>query len=195
MAWSAWLIGHKPNTQIISASYSNALSYRHFSSLRTVIQSDWYQKCCGYKKLIKSTKDRIQTTEQGFCFATSVGGTLTGEGGDYIIVDDPHKPNESHAQRQKTILWFQETLSSRLNSANGAIVVVMQRIHDDDLSGFLLSKKQWTHLQLPALADERCIISYSNFSYTREKGEALHVVRLSAKDLQIIQEEYRSVCI
>lgn len=187
VAWPAWLLGKDPTTRIISASYSNSLSYRHFFSLRGILSSPWYKQCFPKVKIIKDTKDRIQTAHNGFCFATSVGGTLTGEGGDYIIIDDPHKPNESSLQRHKTIQWFQETLSSRLNNVNGAIVTVMQRIHADDLSGFLLSQGKWHYICLPAFADIREHLCLGNFQYTRAKGEVLQPNRLSRQDLENIE--------
>ncbi len=186
VAWPAWLLGQNSTNKIISVSYSNVLSSRHFHNLRTILNSSWYKKSFPLTKIIKNTKSFIQSGAQGFCLSTSVQGTLTGEGGDYIIVDDPHKATDGIIQRHKTIDWFQETLMSRLNRSNGA-VVVMQRLHSQDLSGFLLSDKKWTHLKLPSVSEKDEKLIFGNFSYMRKKTEPLHKERLSFNDLAKIK--------
>jgi hypothetical protein len=92
--------------------------------------------------------------------ATSVGGTLTGRGGDIIIIDDPIKPQDAQSKsvREKTVQWYENTLLSRLDDkVHGAIVVVMQRLHLDDLSGHLLERSGFEHLCLPAIAERKQI--------------------------------------
>jgi predicted phage terminase large subunit-like protein len=103
---------------------------------------------------------KFATTAHGFRFATSVGGSVTGEGGDILIVDDPHNPSHIHARkrREATLEWFDTTWMSRLNDkAKGAAIVVMQRLHEHDLAGHLLAKGAgvWHHLSLPASSDTK----------------------------------------
>ena len=126
----------------------------------------------------KNSETEIEFTRRGFRLATSVGGTLTGRGGDLIIVDDPLKPEHafSEAKRSEVNQWFTNTLLSRLDDQRtGAIVVVMQRLHVDDLTGFLLSlSDEWEVLSLPAIAevDER-IPLFGGRTHLRKAGEAL----------------------
>src|SRR6266567_5948168 len=103
----------------------------------------------------KDTELEFATTRGGNCLATSTGGTLTGRGGNLIIIDDPMKPLDacSESAREANQQWFANTLLTRLdNKTEDAIVVVMQRLHVDDLVGYLLEQGGWTHLNLPAIA-------------------------------------------
>jgi hypothetical protein len=99
----------------------------------------------------------FDTTAQGRRLATSVGGVLTGRGADIVIIGDPLKPEEalSQAQRQAANEWYDHTLYSRLNDKlAGAIVLIMHRLHEDDLTGHVLEQEKWEVVRLPALADE-----------------------------------------
>jgi predicted phage terminase large subunit-like protein len=102
----------------------------------------------------QNTKRRFETNHGGYRLATSVGGSLTGEGGHIIVVDDPHNTVEieSAAVRESTIQWWDESLSTRLNDmATGAYVIIMQRLYEDDLTGHVLTREEgdWVHLMLP----------------------------------------------
>src|SRR5438270_592991 len=99
----------------------------------------------------------FDTTAQGCRLATSVGGVLTGRGADFIIIDDPLKPEEalSDSQRKAVNDWYDHTLFSRLNDKRtGCIILIMQRLHEDDLVGHVMSQGGWTVLRFPAIADE-----------------------------------------
>ena len=103
----------------------------------------------------KNTENELETAHGGFRLATSVGGTLTGRGGNLIIIDDPQKPDQamSKVARDNVWNWFTQTLGSRLdNKADDAIVVIMQRLHVDDLTGRLLQNDNWELLEIPAIA-------------------------------------------
>ncbi|HCR86426.1 MAG TPA: hypothetical protein DIV86_07085, partial [Alphaproteobacteria bacterium] len=94
IAWSAWLLGHNPTRRVISASYSQAIATKHSLDTRLIIESNWYQKTFPETIIThdQNEKDKFITTKRGFRLATSVGGSLTGEGGDFLIIDDPHNP-------------------------------------------------------------------------------------------------------
>jgi hypothetical protein len=97
------------------------------------------------------------TTQQGFRLAASVGGGLTGRGADFIIIDDPLKPDEAHSETQRKAVndWYDLTLHSRLNNMRkGCIILIMQRLHEDDLVGHVLGQKPWKLVRLPAIADK-----------------------------------------
>jgi predicted phage terminase large subunit-like protein len=124
------------------------------------------------------------TEEKGFRLSTSVGGVLTGRGADFIIIDDPLKPEEalSETRRQAVNAWYDHTLISRLNDKRtGCIVIIMQRLHEDDLVGHVLREGNWKLLRFPAIAErsETYMVDtpYRKETFTRKEGEALHSER------------------
>jgi hypothetical protein len=126
----------------------------------------------------------FETTAQGCRIATSVGGVLTGRGADIIIIDDPLKPEEalSDAHRESANEWFDHTLYSRLNDKHsGAIVLIMHRLHEDDLAGHVLGQEDWQLVRLPAIAEEDETIVVDSLlgqrCFERRRGEALHPAR------------------
>ncbi|MGX6960722.1 MAG: hypothetical protein ACIPMY_05910 [Rickettsia endosymbiont of Pentastiridius leporinus] len=144
VAWTAFLLGIDPTKRIMVASYSQILSIKHSLDCRFILNSDWYKELFPNTILSKThnQKSKFLTTANGFRFATSIGGSVTGEGGDVLIIDDPHNPTQIHSYklRRKAIDWFEQTFVSRLNNRNkGAIILVMQRLHSDDLAGYLLN--------------------------------------------------------
>ena len=129
----------------------------------------------------RASLQELTTTAGGFRLATSVGGVLTGRGADLIVIDDPLKPDEamSETQRRNVNEWFDGTLYSRLNDkAGGVIVIIMQRLHEDDLVGHVLSQEGWKVLSFPAIAEvEEIHVVETIFGqrvYRRSVGEALH---------------------
>lgn len=177
VAFPAWLLSHNPALRIIAASYSQTLSIKHSLDCKLIILSDWYKKL--FPKTILSNKhnqkSKFLTTQNGFRFATSIGGSVTGEGGDVLIIDDPHNPTYIHSKkiRHKVIDWYEQTFASRLNDQNnGKIILVMQRLHEEDLAGHLLKKSSsdWHLLKIPAIADRDYIFN----NYIFKEGEILY---------------------
>lgn len=152
--WPCWTWTIRPHLRWLFASYSASLSVKHSLDRRTVIESDWYQRVWGDKVKMRpdqNQKAEFQNTEYGSMVATSVGGSVTGKGGDIIVVDDPLDPERalSEAERTTANRWIDNTLSTRLNDKRtGAVVVIMQRLHDEDVTGHLLKKDVWTHVSL-----------------------------------------------
>jgi hypothetical protein len=138
--WPVWEWLHTPHTRWLFASYSESLAAQHSLDRRTVLQSAWYQDRWGSR--FQLTADQNEKTEcrndrRGSMTATSVGGTATGKGGNRIVVDDPHNPTqaESDRQREQANTFFLTTLSTRLDDKrDGAIVLVMHRLHTRDLT-------------------------------------------------------------
>jgi hypothetical protein len=162
VALPAFLLGHDPTKRIVCVSYSSDLATKHANDFRAVLSSDWYHRIFPGTKISreKNTQTESMTTARGHRLATRLGGTLTGRGADLIVLDDPQKPEEalSEASRNHAAQWFDTTLLSRLDSkTNGAVILVMQRLHEDDLAGRLLEKSGWHHLKIAAIAqqDER----------------------------------------
>src|SRR5262249_49495472 len=126
----------------------------------------------------------FETTAQGSRVATSVGGVLTGRGADIIVIDDPLKPEEalSQTQRQAANEWYDHTLYSRLDDKlTGAIVLIMHRLHEDDLAGHVWGAEPWEMVRLPATADEDELHRFEGLfgrqSFGRKAGEVLHPER------------------
>ena len=152
-----WGATRGPGVKFLHASYSQQLSLRDSVACRRLIESDWYQERWGRNFSLTSdqnTKGRFDNNRSGSRLATSVGSSLTGEGGSIIVVDDPNAAQEafSEATIQTTIDWWDSALSTRLNDPKtGAFIVIQQRLSEEDLTGHILSKDvgEWTHLCLP----------------------------------------------
>lgn len=196
VAWPAWLLGHDPTKRIMVASYCQMLSVKHSMDCRIVMESDWFKKIFPETRLSTrhNQKSKFMTDKHGFRFSTSVGGSATGEGGDILIIDDPHNPSHIHSPklRAKTIDWFEQTFATRLNhSSSGAIVLVMQRLHEEDLCGYLTKSLpgKWEVLTLPAICQEDQTIQLSCRKVHLTAGESLHKNRDDTESLLQLERE------
>ena len=193
VAYVAWLLGHDPTRRIIVVSYSNELAAELHRQFRMVVEAPWYRALSPAMCPAKDTGTELVTTAGGSRYATSVGGTLTGRGGDLIVIDDPLKAEEamSETARKRVIDWFTGDLITRPNNKErGAIVVVMQRLHEDDLAGHLIEQGTWRHLDLPAIAHEDSIIQTGpNKFFTRREGDVLHAKLESRTSLERTRAE------
>ncbi len=196
VAWPAWLLGNNPANRILTASYSRTLSEKHSLDCRMIMESDWYKQTFPWTKLSKTQnqKSKFMTNYYGFRFATSVGASVTGEGGDILIIDDPHNPSHvnSKAMREKTLEWYDKTFSSRLNDKkSGAIVLVMQRLHPEDLTAHILNKSgsNWHQLSLPAIFTEEREINYAGKSFKVKENEPLQPIKEDHATLKQIEAE------
>jgi len=190
VAFPAWVLGLDPSKRIICASYSENLAGKHAGDCRTVMESDWYRSVFPDTRISrdKDTELNYVTTRRGYRYSTSVGGTLTGRGGNLIIVDDPINPQGamSEAKRSAVNDWFDSTLYSRLDSKrDDVIILIMQRLHVDDLAGYVMPREHWTYLNLPAIADseQRIQIGDGQF-HTRKVGDLLHEEREAREVLE-----------
>ena len=188
--WPVWEWIRRPGGRWIFASHAEALSTKHSIDRRTLLQSAWYQGRWGEQVQLASdqnVKGEFQNTKRGVMIATSTGGSITGKGGDRIIVDDLHNPQqaESDAQRETALTYFRQTLSTRLDDKKtGAIVVVMQRLHERDLSAFC-QELGFVHVCMPAEAEARTEIVFprSGRVVTREAGDLLWPTREGRPEL------------
>jgi len=195
IAFPAWVLGHNPAAQLLCVSYAQDLSDKFARESRSVMSSDWYKRL--FPTRLSSQKQSVQefvTTAQGYRLGTSVGGVLTGRGADLIVIDDPIKPDEalSEAQRRAANEWYENTLYSRLNDKkHGCIIIIMQRLHEDDLVGHVLGQEDWELVCLPAIAehDEVHIVEtpFGQRRFARKAGEALHPGRESLATLERIR--------
>lgn len=147
----AWCFGQVPDAEFIHASYSGTLAVNNSSAVRNLVQHETYREIFPAIELASDAQHHWKTTAGGVMYATGTGGTITGFGagkhrdgfGGAIIIDDPHKADEASSDviRQGVIDWFQNTLESRKNSPETPIIVIMQRLHQDDLAGWLLGDR------------------------------------------------------
>ena len=196
VAYPAWLLGHDPTSQVLCVSYGQDLAEKHARDCRAIMASNWYRGVFGTR--LSPQKQAIQefvTTAQGFRLSTSVGGVLTGRGADTIIIDDPLKPEEAISDSRRTAAneWYDGTLYSRLNDKEkGCIIVIMQRLHQDDLVGHVLQQEGWEVLSFPAIAqqEETFVIesTMGRRTFRRQPGDVLHPERESLEILQQIRE-------
>jgi predicted phage terminase large subunit-like protein len=189
VALPAFLLGRDPTKKIICASYSKELAEKHASDCQMIMGSDWYRKVFPLtaQSLTKVTQSELATKQNGFRLAASVGGTLTGRGGDVLIIDDPHKADEinSAAKRQAVLGWYEQTAATRLDDMRtGIVIIIHQRLHQEDLAGSLLEKGGWYHLNLPAIAEEDEEIPIGPDQYfSRQCDRVLHPERHSYEEL------------
>jgi predicted phage terminase large subunit-like protein len=196
VSFPAWCLGRNPSAQILCVSYAQELADKLSRDCRRIIASDWYRHIFPTRlSPQRQAVPEFETTAQGCRIATSVGGVLTGRGADIIIIDDPLKPEEalSEAHRQGANEWFDHTLYSRLNDKQqGAIVLIMHRLHEDDLVGHVLAQENWEIVRLSAIAeDDETIVVDSLLGprcFERRRGEALHPAREPVPMLEQIRK-------
>lgn len=192
--WPCWEWTARPSEKYLTSSYSSILSIRDNLKSRRLIQSPWYQERWGDKFHLTSDQNqkmRFENNLTGYRIASSVGGTATGEGGSRLLLDDPHgaQDAQSEALRKTAVEWFDQVWTTRLNDPNkDAMVTVMQRLHEKDVSGRILELKTWEHLCLPAEYDNRkrktCLGPYDP---RKKKGELLWPERFGEEALARIK--------
>lgn len=198
VAFPTFYQGHHPGRSVIGASYSAELASQFQNDQRRIMQSDWYRRAFpGAAIGSKNTQSQLHLKGGGRRFATSVGGTLTGRGADVIIIDDPVKASDAFSltARQTVYDWFRTTVLSRLNDKrNGAIVIVAQCVHADDLVGRLLAEGgEWTVLELPAvIPEDRNYALGPGRIHKARAGDVLHPARESAQTLDRLRAELGS---
>jgi predicted phage terminase large subunit-like protein len=198
VALPAWYLGHNPSERVVCVSYSAELAKTHANDFRRVITDPVYQAVFPKMVLAKDTDSEIQTTLRGRRYATSIGGTLTGRGGNLIIIDDPLKPSDavSDVSRQRVIDWYGNTLSTRADDKQSArTVVVMQRIHVEDLVGHLLETNAgFEVLNLPAVAQSTVTYELGHGrTHTREQADLLHPAHEPVEVLRAIKKSMGSM--
>jgi len=198
VAFPAYVLGHDPTQRLIVASYSVDLAIKFGNDFRTVVNSAEYHGIFPAMRIsaMKNTQTEVVTTLNGFRLAISVDGALTGRGGDIIVIDDPIATlaaTLSQKAREHVVDWYFNAVLSRLDDKqNGAIVLVMQRLHEDDLAGVLLrGSDEWTLLSLPAITelDEEVPIGNGQVHF-RRAGDVLHPERGSREKLESLRAQH-----
>lgn len=202
--WPCWEWTDRPELRWLFSSYSDRLAIRDSLKCRRLIDSPWYQARWGdvfHFAGDQNEKTRFENNKTGYRLATGVGGAATGEGGDRIVVDDPIKAKDadSDAIRATANTWWDETMSTRGNDPNTvAKVIIMQRLHDDDLTGHVLNKmrdggEHYEHLCLPAEYEPRVFVSGIGWSDPRtEDGALLWPERFNQENVQALKKSLGS---
>lgn len=197
VSFPTWVWPHDPATRFLFGSFSDKLSTKHSVLRRNLIESDWYRRGFGHRfKLSQdvNTKSEFTNNCTGQMRAGGIKSPPTGEGGDYIIIDDPHNPKgaESEAERESAIEQFDLGWSSRLNNKKtGRIIVIMQRLHEKDLTGHLLKKQGYEHLKIPTIAEdrERMVFPITKSYVDREAGDLMHPERDGPEEIAQAKRE------
>jgi len=189
--WPVWVWLTAPQRRWLFSSYALSLSIRDSLKCRRLIESPWFAERWSDRFALtgdQNAKMRFDNDHTGYRIATSVGGAATGEGGDVIVVDDPHnvQEKESDAVRESTLVWWDEVMSTRVNDPRtGAKVIVMQRVHEKDLSGHVLAQGGYEHLCLPAEFEpgRRCVTCIGWSDPRSAGGELLWPQRVGRKEI------------
>src|SRR5258707_7202145 len=196
VALPAWFLGHHPSGRVVAVSYSDALAKTHANDFRKVVSDPIYQATFPAMRVSRDTDSEIHTTVRGRRYATSIEGTLTGRGGNLVIIDDPLKLNDAYsvAARERSIEWYRSTLVTRPDDKRAArIVVVMQRVHEQDLVGYLLEQGGFEVLNLPAIAQSNSSHELGEGQiYERRQGELLHPSHEPAEVLRELKKNMGS---
>ncbi|MFQ5840694.1 MAG: phage terminase large subunit, partial [Candidatus Methylomirabilales bacterium] len=194
--WPAWVWTFWPESRWSFFSYEQKLSTRDSLKCRRVIQSSWYQRLWGHKFELTSDQNvklRFENDRTGFRMASSIAGMGTGEGGDFIVADDPHKVKEAESEliREGVLEWWDQTMSTRADVPTRVRrVIVMQRVHERDLAGHVLETGRWEHLCIPMEYDGERSRTVLDFKDPRNsEGELLWPERFPAEALAPIKEE------
>lgn len=201
--WPAWEWGpqNRPDLRYIGASYSQDLTIRDNRRCRQIIESPLYRALWGDRFHLVSdqnAKVRYDTDKRGFKIATSVEGMGTGERGDRFVIDDPHnvKRAESEADLESRLQWFTEVVPSRVNDLDrSAFVVIMQRVHERDISGHIIaSELGYDHLMLPMEYEpsRKCYTRIGFEDPRTEEGELLFPERFSEQGIEELKHQLAS---
>jgi hypothetical protein len=196
----AWAWTRDPSMKFMYASYAASLSIRDSVKCRRLIDSLWYKAHFGDKFRLtddQNQKQRFENDKTGYRIATSVGGALTGDGGDIICIDDPHNSVEADSSkvREGVLEWWDQAMQTRLNDPKtGAFVIIMQRLNEQDLTGHILANQlegEWDHLMLPAryeVGAPNPMRSSLGFTDPRtQEGELLWPDRMDEKTLKTLE--------
>jgi predicted phage terminase large subunit-like protein len=194
IAWIAWMLGHNPALRFIAVSYGGDLAEKQGRDMLRVLEHPLYRAAFPNLVITRRSAQDLETSKGGGRLSTSLGGTLTGRGADYIVIDDPTKSRDaaSDVVREADREWLLNTLMTRLNNpATGVIILVMQRLHQGDLVGVLQEQGGWHELRLPAIASCDMLIPIGEGrTYQRRAGHALHPAR---QPLAALEEQRRAM--
>ena len=192
--WPCWIWGPRgrPSARFLSVAYNAGLTVRDNRRSRALLESNEFKKLWPNVQLNPHEQNvqKFSNLQMGFRMASSTGGRVMGERADIVIVDDPNDTAkvESEQTIESALQFFTEVLPTRINDPNtSCMVVIMQRVHSRDISGFILSQELgWEHLCLPMEfePERKCITSIGFEDWRRVSGELLWPERFSKEYLE-----------
>ncbi|MBP6013447.1 MAG: phage terminase large subunit [Alphaproteobacteria bacterium] len=198
IAFPAWVLGHHPSRELLCVSYAQDLSEKLAWDMRRLMQMPFYLET--FDTRLSSDRGAISeftTTAGGVRLSSSITGGVTGRGGDINIVDDPHKADDVFSEARLAVPrnFYDNTLYSRLNDkVRGAMVMIGQRLHENDLIGHALRQEQWELVSFPAIAtqdeEHRVLTPYGPRTFRRAKGELLHAER---EPLSVLERQRKAM--
>ena len=202
IAYPAWVWTHSPQEKFMYASCTQSLSIKHSLATRRLIESPWYKELFGDSFSLmrdQNAKGRFDNDKFGYRIATSVNGSVVGEGASILVADDPNSTNgiDSKKNRESTIEWYTKAWSTRLNDKkNDCNMLVQQRLHERDMSGYIIANntaKDWEVLVLPMEfeSSRRCVTSVG-CDWRAEEGELLWKEHIGQKELASLKRELGS---
>jgi len=194
-----WIWGpqNRPETRWMFSSYADSLAVRDNVKRRDIIRSPWFQHHWGSRfklKLDQNQKHRFENDRAGFNLAVGVGGSITGEGADFLVTDDPHKADEVESDTIRTGVhdFWDYTWSTRANDPQSVVrILIMQRLHPDDLWGHIQEKEEgrWTVLCLPMRYERTAYLWPLSWPDPRQQeGELLFPERFPEKEVKELEE-------
>lgn len=197
-AFPAWVMGKNPTQKFIMASYAYSLAEDNVRKCRTIMRDDWYKDT--FKQTIirpdQDQKHHFETTQGGIYYGAGIGGTITGKGADYVLLDDPLNPKEgmSDTIRATTISEIRSTLFSRFNDKRtGRFILIMQRLHEGDPTGDLLKDGGYVHVKLPAISHKSVNIVLGGKTWEMQPNQLLFPKRLTAEILEETRKEMTEI--
>ena len=188
----AWRLGVNLGLRFICASYGDDVAHKFGRQTRQIMQSPLYRAIFPGTVLTKTAENFLETSQGGLRYATNVGGEIAGFRANYIILDDPMQPDDSHRAeaKQKLVDWYQGVVAQRL-LAEGSILVVMHRLAPDDFCGTLQELGRWHVVNLPLIAEEERV--YKDYRghvlWHRRVGEVLNPNYRSAGEVATLKRE------
>lgn len=188
VAFPAWVLGKEPNSKFIVTTYGSDLAKDLSQKCRDIVRDDWYKQCFPGTKINTSQDEKMDwhTTQHGYYYATGMTGAVLGKGANYLIIDDPIKPDEAYSEqvRQSANHRIRNTLFSRFNDPRlSKFIMIMQRLHEDDPTGHLLKDGGYHLLKLPGEAKTQVVISLGDKKWEMAPGGLLFPVRLTREVL------------
>lgn len=202
-SWQAWMIGREdgPRSSMLSAGATAQLAERDSRRTLQILQSEWYKVLFPDVKVTREAMQEWETEKFSTRNAAGAGGTITGRGGQHLLWDDLLLADEANSElvRVKKNQWLGETFRSRLDDqVTGTITGIMQRLHEDDPTGYLLRQMknpdadQYEHIVIPLIAPRRTVVQMprvcgGKIIKVREAGELLHPERIGLKEAKALR--------
>lgn len=193
VAWPAFLLTRDPSLKIFCVSYSDEMARTLGRDFNRLVRSDWYRMLFPHVKLTKVTEDNVITDQGGYRAALSVHGSITGRGADLVIIDDPIRAEDALSDKALVAVneWYRNTLLSRRDDKQrSGLILVMQRLHVNDLTGFVEASGDFHKLSFPAIATHDEVIELRHGrTYLRKAGEALQPAYESLETLEKLRRD------